>query len=128
MIAYTSLEQSKKLAEILPLETADMVYLYQGTKDDKEYYSLDCHPWADDCNSKDLPAWSLAALLDLMPLIDTEDGKTEPILSKTIRGYHFLYKSLHTTRDCTLMYNNPIDAAVEMIEWLLENNYINAIK
>ena len=33
--AFSDLEQSKKLAEILPLESADMCYMYLGTEDKK---------------------------------------------------------------------------------------------
>jgi len=32
MKSYTDLEQSRKLAEILPLETADMCYSNDGTQ------------------------------------------------------------------------------------------------
>lgn len=36
--AYTNLEQSKKLAEILPPESADMYYQYALPKSDKIMY------------------------------------------------------------------------------------------
>ena len=48
--AYTDLEQSKKLAEILPPESADMYYDRYGTP-----------------RPADIPCWSLAALLDVIP-------------------------------------------------------------
>lgn len=60
MKAFTDIEQSKKLAEILPLESADMRYAPFG----------DTHPWVRDCDliEKDsIPCWSLAALLDVLP-------------------------------------------------------------
>ena len=61
MKGYTNLEQSKKLAEILPLESADMRYTPLGDM---------THPWVwtDTFIEKDaVPCWSLAALLDVLP-------------------------------------------------------------
>lgn len=57
--SYTDIEQSKKLAEILPIETADMWV----------------HPYWDDVpnignadlSSNQIPCWSLAALIEQMP-------------------------------------------------------------
>ena len=71
MKSYTDLEQSKKLAEILSLESADM-YIYKNvffgalscfnsTAQIGEYIKL------TDKEDKAYPCWSLAALLDIMP-------------------------------------------------------------
>lgn len=62
MKGYTDVEQSKKLAEILPIESADMRYLPSGNT----------HPWVWDEDPKILavgaaPCWSLAALLEVLP-------------------------------------------------------------
>lgn len=62
MKAYTDLSQSKKLAEILPIETADMRYVPFG----------DTHPWVWNEEVKllekdSVPCWSLAALLSVIP-------------------------------------------------------------
>jgi hypothetical protein len=62
MKSYTDLEQSKKLAEILPLETADMRY--------DEYISyIDGTPKVGYKKgvTDGIPCWSLAALLDILP-------------------------------------------------------------
>lgn len=61
MKAYTDIEQSKKLADILPIESADMRYLPFGNT----------HPWVWDEDPKLLevggtPCWSLAALLEVL--------------------------------------------------------------
>jgi len=66
MRSYTSLEQSKKLAEILPIESADMAW-YPSY--DKEGYSIrmlnDTYPLDIIGEEHDeIPAWSLAALLE----------------------------------------------------------------
>ena len=57
--SYTNIEQSRKLAEILPLESADMVYTITNG-----YHT----PWIriekiDELDKDDVCAWSLAALL-----------------------------------------------------------------
>ena len=65
--AFTSLEQSRKLAEILPLETADMRYAPFG----------DTHPWFCDCHLLEkgaIPCWSLAALITILP-VSCDDGQ-----------------------------------------------------
>ena len=61
--SYSDLEQSKKLAEILPLESADMCY----PKDAFEYnYAKEpvCHYSGIGLAH---PCWSLAALLGVIP-------------------------------------------------------------
>lgn len=77
MKAYTDIEQSKKLAEILPIESAGRVYprpqysdmVYERAQYSQIPYSppseirIDTCAYADD----DLPCWSLAALIELLP-------------------------------------------------------------
>ena len=59
--AYTDIVQSKKLAEFLPIESADMYWWSSG----KRYYieSIDDDDYEED---KDIRAWSLAALLNYL--------------------------------------------------------------
>ena len=59
MKSYTDLEQSKKLAKILPLESADMHYVL--TDSDQETYSPGLEKYYGVLPS--IPCWSLAALL-----------------------------------------------------------------
>lgn len=70
MKSYTNLEQSKKMMEILPPESADMYYacgaispdVITGCKQDYRGYTM---------------CWSLAALLDVLESeIDGEEGET----------------------------------------------------
>jgi hypothetical protein len=98
--AYTTIEQSKKLAEILPLESADMYWWSSG----KRYYieAMD----DGDFNEEEghIRAWSLAALLGVLPepyqLTSNKEGKVQLML------IHHLEKDY---------YDNPIDACVDMI-------------
>jgi hypothetical protein len=69
MKSYTDIEQSKKLSEILPLESADMCY---GINDNTLKY--DDLPWLipyHEYTAKEYytPCWSLAALLGVLPQI-----------------------------------------------------------
>ena len=64
--SYTDLEQSEKLAEILPLESADMMYVYDRHLD-KLYgdtpYVIGYKVVNEDV---DFPCWSLTALLNII--------------------------------------------------------------
>ena len=73
-----------------------------------------------------IPCWSLAALMELMPKIkeDEDDGGCYPTLCKGYNTdkWHCVYRSsLHITD----WYDTSIDAAFDMMVWLLENGYIN---
>ena len=65
MKSYTDLEQSKKLAEILPIESADMFWMLES----KDYYELVAIPYNESGADKNdgYPCWSLAALLNVIP-------------------------------------------------------------
>ena len=113
--SFTSLEQSKKLAEILPLESADMGW--NVFVDD----SIRCLPIDDwdlvkdgSGNVKFYPAWNLAALLDVLPILDNRS----PVIPKTFDGkYRVVYHSTACERGIfTHDYDNPVDACVAMIE------------
>ena len=77
--AFTDIEQSKRLAEILPIESADMCYpnvkitFNDDGTETKEYFGLPIFP----NNYYDLPCWSLVALLEVIKgtklLFYTED-------------------------------------------------------
>ena len=107
MKAYTDLEQSKKLAEILPLESADM-YLWSSGK---RYYieAMD----DGDFNEEEghVRAWSLAALYSVLPTftLDSSDDN---------------YFRIHCCNKFSEWYNNPIDATFEIILKLKEMNLL----
>ena len=111
MKAYTDLNQSKRLAEILPLESADMRYhtisLYNLYPCDEIVYTIDFGKPSDI----DIPCWSLAALYSVLPTftIDSSDDH---------------YFRIHCQQKFSEWYNNPIDAAFEMMCWLLENKKV----
>ena len=104
--AYTSIEQSMKLSEILPIESADMYYY---TTNGEMYRIPNVIENEDDLlvDENSIPCWSLAALLGVLPT---------PDLVRTSRGTWILtsYDANNypwKIEDCT----NPVDACVDMI-------------
>lgn len=87
--SFTSLEQSKKLAEFLPLESADMGWnvFVDG--------SIRCLPIDDWDLSKNgeggtefIPCWSLTALLDIIPkMLNDKTRLIETYAEIWIAGY-----------------------------------------
>lgn len=68
---YTNIEQSRKLAEILPLESADMFYTTNCDWQGKIIGLLDVPLYIGsdgfiDTEMGEIYAWSLAALLDIL--------------------------------------------------------------
>ena len=101
--SYTDISQSKKLAEILPLESADMVLPFRHPKNDEyipgyivsrnyvevynEMMKLPAMEKEDVCKLIQ-PSWSLTALLNLLPSEFTEKGKySETTYEIDIRKY-----------------------------------------
>ncbi len=74
MKGYTDLEQSKKLAEILPKESADMCYIKHASSNNPAWrFDNDIPPMIlgdvpiNEITAETLPCWSLPALLDVIP-------------------------------------------------------------
>ena len=110
--AYTDLEQSKKLAEFLPLESADMFYI------NSDIDKVIIRKWKDEMHDEDdLPCWSLAALLDVLPTIDDE---FEPQLHRSLDKYRCTYEGEEDSSGLWRVADNPVDACVAMIEKLHE--------
>ena len=69
MKSYTDLEQSKKLAEILPPESADLEYMFLK-KDNSMVTEIPFFKYEStdpDYYYNYVPAWSLAALISMLP-------------------------------------------------------------
>lgn len=106
MKSYTDLEQSKKLEEFLPIESADM---------------------REDYGSQIIPCWSLTALLDIFPC-----SKESPIVNLTRGGWNpsFTRRWFATweDEDKNIFYSrngvSPVDAVVELIMKLHEQNVL----
>ena len=121
--SFTDLEQSNKLAEILPLESADMSWVSNGLG----------KPFARTIPIKGDPeelcaCWSLSALLEQFPyeLCDDDGNSLYLQINKEDDVYQLEYKdpfgdfeSIETDR-----YEHFIDACYEMILKLHELNLL----
>ena len=117
MKSYTDIEQSKKLAEILPIESADMHYATWTILDGEFIVSPNqgstIKSLQEDYGNQIIPCWSLAALLEQF-----EDAAG---LAKDY-GFWFCYDN---RKSCyTKHYDNPVDACGEMIEKLKNKGLI----
>lgn len=134
--SYTDLEQSKKLAGILPLESADMVLLHEEPYEASDSKFDGLHQalyvpfnkydksWRQKYkNISYFPCWSIAALLEQL--------KSEIILeNKQIlflhlnkyddNSYEIRYTNSWTGEVLIAEADNPVDACVAMIEKLNE--------
>lgn len=125
MKSYTDLEQSKKLQEILPLESADMYYQYVlPKKSDKIRYNpilgspIEALEWynkgythfgKEPLSLKEycIPCWSLSALLSVLP---------DPILTQFSEdkwNVAIFGKDNNFKDEC--FAGEPVDACYEMI-------------
>ena len=118
--SFTTLEQSKKLAEILPLESADMYWWSSGKRcyieaiDDGDFNEKEGH----------IRAWSLAALLEVLKQ-HCERLETNLRINKNYNVFAsrdgFTYRSFDEYPDGI---SNLIDACVSIIENLHELNLL----
>lgn len=115
--SYTDLSQSKKLADILPLKSADMYYFdnipyCKYIEEDRDYWYVS-HDY--------ILAWSLATLLDVLP-------NNEHITTTISRGSWKIdtieympntwwceYEDEESQTYFNTSADNPVDACYEMI-------------
>lgn len=102
----TSIEQSKKLLELgIDRKTSDLYYWCGSDLRIGGYRAQD--------EELDIPAWSLTALLELIPNwhMQTQDN-----------GIGILYGCKKEIK--IIEGETPLDAAFQMVVWLKENNKI----
>lgn len=138
MKSYTDLKQSKKLTKILPLESADMRYghiapyetsveKYDGGYEEIPHSKdfLTKHPYVfEDEYDSELPCWSLAALLDIIPDNIEIDGHRWGL---SIRKNSISYLGSMTwdgQLNISVQGDNLVDACYEMINKLHELNLL----
>jgi hypothetical protein len=139
--AYTTIEQSRKLAEILPLESADMHYNNASIKGinyvDEHRAELMEYNRAIKVLSKYtinplfevIPCWSLAALLNILPeTIEDEYGEYDLEIN-------MIYKKPEYVRICDCHHSDfpswewddtkeLLDNIVKAVIWLNNNGYL----
>ena len=115
----TSIEQSKKLLSLgLDPSSADMCYphfIRGGADTYNEIPEI-----AEDIDYPyEMPCWSLTALLELMPLYTLE---------QTTDGKVIVVSEIGQYSKCSEAWDSPIDAAFELLCWLLEQKHIKVNK
>ena len=134
MKSYTDLQQSKKLAEILQLESADMFYneepdeTYPKNIVDTEYPMVLREGHIRFLEEYGIPCWSLAALLNVIPQ-EIFDGEyilniTEGCDNRWVLTYDHFENRHHSYYGLSVGANNPIDACFEMIIKLHEQKLL----
>ena len=130
MKSYTDIEQSKLLAKILPLESADMYYCY-GMDIHTKKWDYDIVPTIIDASNQidigDIPCWSLSALSEfILPYIADDDGNNYKFyLSKDgLDRWVAYYKSDDVSIHICEESDNMIDVIFEMVCWLKKEEYI----
>ena len=118
----TDILQSK-LAEILPIESADMFWLVTSKP---KLHVRDDEPLSNYDRWEHYPAWSLSALIAIMPekITDKEDIEYHLNVSNGLVEYYNsfiggLSEPLHSIKT-----GDTIDSAFEMVCWLHENDLI----
>lgn len=107
----TSIEQSQKLIELgIDIDTADMLWTYDFMVNDINGLNVISELLKPEEN--DIPAWSLTALLKLMP--------KSMILTPNPLSTNYCCRNVEF--DMEFYADNPVDAAFEMLVWLKENN------
>lgn len=95
--SYTDIEQSKKLVEILPLESADMFYRDNGI--DVKFMG------EHNAQKVTSPCWSLAALLGFIPNYKLSSE----------HNYHTCTAETSFGEETVGWFDSPVDACYEMI-------------
>ena len=132
---YTILEQSQKLAEILPIESADLIYIMyrngekprNGDANLSTVYESNEHKWYwidirdeswDMRIGEDIPCWSFTALLSVLPRVDIEKE------TRSDDAYDYRVKAYIGDGYVGDWFDNPIDACYDMIIELHEDKLL----
>ena len=132
---YTTIEQSKKLLSLgLDPNTADMCYPHFVRYGADTYNEIP--EIAEDIDYPyEMPCWSLAALLELMPAkINSNEEYYRLTSHKSLfngeffKPYLLFYKNFANKRIYEVNRDNFVDAAFEMVCWLIEQGHIKVNK
>jgi len=111
--SYTDIEQSKKLAKFLPIESADMFLAMNGTIPVMSKYIDDGLVTADETA---IPCWSLAALLSVLDFPSLTQNKEDE--------WETCVPNCESEGYIEVSAGNPVDACVTLIEKLHKLNLL----
>ena len=109
--SYSDLQQSRKLAKILPIESADMKIL---PFTEREYRIVPINDIAVCGREDEICAWSLAALLSVIPNYKLSSE----------HNHHTCTAETSFGKETVAWFDNPVDACYEMIINLKEKNLL----
>ena len=126
--SYTDLEQSKKLAEFLPLESADMCWVSCDNGNEKYFRAENRRIILNYEKKHWIPCWSLAALLDIIPQ-EIFDGEyiiniTEGWDVKWALTYDHCKNKNHSFYGLSSNADNLVDVCYELILKLYERKML----
>lgn len=101
--SFTDISQSKKLAEILPIESADTIY----TMTNGYHTPFIRIETIQEMDKDDVPCWSLATLLNILPKIINNETL---FIETSAALWHIGYRNIYTARA-----DNLVDACYELI-------------
>ena len=114
--SYTDIEQSKELAKILPIESADMFWYRDAVTTEANPRIMNSMQVPELQSMCYYPCWSLSALLDILPY---------PTLDQHANELWSLTALVGTVEPYSVDgYDNKIDACVEMIIKLNEQKLL----
>ena len=115
----TTIEQSKKLELLgIDVDTADMHYWF-----DANYNEFFLEPSKASNNIEKFPAWSLGALIKLLPN-EIRDKRFNVVYYLTINKDSITYSNRMEDEECEYeCYGDLFDCCVEMIETLKSSEY-----
>ena len=128
MKAYTTIEESKQLIEAgLDVNTADMFWQTSDEPSLREYTNPHIYVGEEPKLMLKwlytIPAWSLAALLNIID----NNGLVYDISNDKNREFEILvYEANYISQE--VKFHHTEHSIVDMITWLLENNYIKSNK
>lgn len=109
--SYTDKDQARELAKILPLDTADMSWKYQKDRWVGEPAYREWPEFEEAIDRRDIPCWSLAALLRVLPFSSLDSSEDN----------HYRIYAYQMFSD---WHDNPVDTCYETILRLHEQNLI----
>lgn len=139
---YTSLEQSKEIMNVLggSFKCADMCYIIkrkdasqpweEAAKDEKNVIPMFLPCETGNLSDYLLPAWTLGALLDLLPksiIVNKHEAFREIFWDSISYGYTIPPKKdkcLMATWNICFGHQDMIKNAVSMIKWLKNNKIV----
>lgn len=137
MKSYTDIMQSTKLAEILPIESADMFYneepdeTYPKDIVDTKYPMVIRKEQKHYLEEYGIPCWSLAAIMELLPYDIKGHNLTiykSYCPNKKLFAYDLSYEGDFVDYELSILVSTSsielIDACVEMILKLKEKNLL----